>query len=102
MFINKHILYDYQLGFRKTYSIAQIQDDVARLKSRVTAKEQKLHGGQQPVSSEWGSALAVAARINDRGVSGGARQKIYSHVSAPSPCGGTHLMMVNFRGYPLT
>ena len=52
---------------------AQIQDDVARLTTRVTANEQKLHGGQQPVSSEWRSALAAAARINGREVIGGAR-----------------------------
>ena len=56
--------------------IAQIQDDVARLTSRMTANEQKLYGGQQTVSSEWGSALAAAARLNNHEVIGGARPKI--------------------------
>ena len=89
------------MSVKSQCDIAQIQDDVARLTCRVTANEHKLYGGQQPVSSEWGSALAAAARLNDREVIGGARQQICSHVTTSlSPCCGTHLMMVNFRGLP--
>ena len=90
-----------KMSVKSQCDIAQIQDDVARLTNRVTAVEKKLNGGQQPVSSEWGSALAASAQINDREGIVGARQTICSHVTTTlSPCCGTHLMMVNFRGLP--